>query len=78
MKNKILWESLKFKNRYCLVKLIGERKLNSKQKTAITAITLTILLAIPMAITIVNAQDEYFGPIKTFAYVGAYPTPIGV
>jgi hypothetical protein len=59
------------------LKLIGEKELNNKLKTAITAITLTILLAMPTIITLANAQ-EYFGPVKTFAYVGAYPTPIGV
>ena len=55
--------------------------MNTKYKTAITAITLTIILGssaffalIPSATAQVVVRD----PLPIFAYIGAYPNPIGV
>jgi hypothetical protein len=50
--------------------------MNNKFKTAITAITLTLLIALPTLIALVNAEP--FGPVRTFAYIGAVPSPVGV
>lgn len=53
--------------------------MNSKLKTIITAITLSILIGSSALLALApSANAQEFGPVKTFAYVGAYPTPIGV
>ena len=52
--------------------------MNTKYKTAITAITLTIILGASTLFALIPSANAAFGPIKTFSYIGAYPTPIGV
>jgi hypothetical protein len=52
--------------------------LNFKIKTAITAITLSILIGSSALLALAPSVNAAFGPIKTFSYIGAYPTPIGV
>jgi len=62
-----------------VLKLIGEKILNFKIKTAITAITLSILIGSSALLGLIpSAAAEEFGPVKTFAYVGAFPSPVGV